>query len=253
MSNHRNDAGANGSHHRSASDGWGGVPEADRPLWSRYMLDHCPWFPGATIMTFIADGIINGGTRAPQVWKETAQELHGAGFTPLRYFLLAELLSGARKKGELVQEAQGHLFKQWYQEPFPAFQLEAQAWKPWLERLQQAQSPIRALSHMLHGAKRAPLGVLTGDVGQSGDGRLVVAGRVRPVVVVLVEPVSECVATLLLTGVAASVSPSVGHCAMEAFDLAVGLRPVGAGPLRGDGQLLAGVAPQVRAVGTAIV
>ncbi|GAA1193740.1 MULTISPECIES: hypothetical protein [Brevibacterium] len=160
MSKNRNGVGASTSNHRKPSDGWGAVPEDDRPLWSRYMLDYCPWFPGATVMTLIADGIVNGGTRAPQVWKETAQELHGAGFTPLRYFLLAELLSGARKKGELDEEAHGHLFKQWYQEPCPAFRLEAQAWKPWLERLKQAQSPIRALSHMLHGAKQAPLGMV---------------------------------------------------------------------------------------------
>lgn len=166
MSNHRNGVGANGSHHRNSSDGWGVVPENDRPLWSRYMLDYCPWFPGATIMTLISDGIINGGTRAPQVWKETAQELHSAGFTPIRYFLLAELLSGARKKGELDQEAHGHLFKQWYQDPFPAFRLEAEAWKPWLERLKQAQSPIRALSHMLHGEKLSPMGMVVSYSGE---------------------------------------------------------------------------------------
>ena len=117
-------------------------------------------------MTLIADGIVNGGTRAPQVWKETAQELHSAGFTPLRYFLLAELLSGARKKGELDEAAHGYLFKQWYQDPFPAFRLEAQAWKPWLERLQQAQSPIRALSYMLHGEKLPPLGMVASFSGE---------------------------------------------------------------------------------------
>jgi hypothetical protein len=40
---------------------------------------------------------------------------------------------------------------------------------------------------------------------------------------------------------------------VEAFDLAVGLWPVGPGPLRGDAEFGAGVAPQVAAVGAAVV
>ena len=69
------------------TDGWGEVPEVDRPVWSRYMLDHCPWFPGATIMSFIASGVVNGGSHVPEVWRETAAELHSAGFTPIQYYL----------------------------------------------------------------------------------------------------------------------------------------------------------------------
>ena len=72
-------------------------------------------------------------------------------------------------------------------------------------------------------------------------------------VVVLVEPAGEGVTALMLTVVAPRVRLTVGHGAVEALDLAVGLWPVRTGPLRGDRQGLAGVAPQVRPVGTAVV
>ena len=124
------------------------------------MLDHCPAFPGATIMNFIAGSVVKGGTSVPQTWKDTAAELHSAGFSPLQYFLLAELLSSARKKGELQETAHGHLFKQWFGDYFPDFRLNAEAWRPWLERLHQAQSPRRALSHVLHGSNLQPLGTV---------------------------------------------------------------------------------------------
>ena len=142
------------------TDGWGEVPEVDRPVWSRYMLDHCPWFPGATIVSFIASGVVNGGSRVPEVWKETAAELHSGGFTPLQYYLLAQLLSDKRRRNELDEATHGHLFKQWYKEGFPAFQLDAEAWKPWLERLVRAQSPRRALDHMLFGPDLPALGMV---------------------------------------------------------------------------------------------
>lgn len=166
MSIHLVGPGDGGADDLDPTDGWGDVPEADRPLWSRYMLDHCPWFPGPTIMTLIAGGVVDGGTRAPQAWKEAAAELHSAGFTPIHYFLLAELLSGARKQGDLDEASHGHFFKQWFKEPFPAFRLDAEAWRPWLERLEQAQSPSRALKHMLHGSNLPPLGTVTYSSGE---------------------------------------------------------------------------------------
>ncbi len=160
MSTHRGNTGTGTSDNVDPTDGWGEVPEADRPLWSRYMLDHCPAFPGATIMNFIAGSVVKGGTRVPQSWKDTAEELHNAGFSPIQYFLLAELLTGARKQGELQATLHGHLFKQWFGDPYPDFRLNADAWRPWLERLHQAQSPSRALSHILHGWNLPPLGTV---------------------------------------------------------------------------------------------
>ena len=77
--------------------------------------------------------------------------------------------------------------------------------------------------------------------------------RVGPVVVVVVQPVGKGLAAFLLTGVAAGVGPAVSHRAVEAFDLAVSLRPVRPGELRADRQCFAGVAPQVGPVGAAIV
>lgn len=158
MSIRRNNTGTGTSNNVDPGDGWGEVPEADRPLWSSYMLDHRPSLPAATIMAFIANSVVKGGTGVPQTWKDTAAELHNAGFSPIQYFLLAELLSDARKQGELQVDVHGHLFKQWPGGSRPGFRLNAEAWRPWLQCLQQGQSPSRALRHVLHGPNLPPLG-----------------------------------------------------------------------------------------------
>lgn len=171
MSDNTARPGSGGTDDRHIARKWSDVPEADRPVWARYMLDYCPWFPGATIMTLIASGVVGGGTHIPSQWQQVAVELHNAGFTPIQYFLLAELLSEARRRGDLDKASHGHLFKQWYGDYYPDFRLDAEAWKPWLERLEQAQSPRRALEHMLHGPDLPPLGMVTYSSG--GPNRVV--------------------------------------------------------------------------------
>lgn len=64
-------------------------------------------------------------------------------------------------------------------------------------------------------------------------------------VVVLVEPAGEGVTALMLTVVAPRVRLTVGHGAVEALDLAVGLGPIRPGSLVLDVELGAGVSPQV--------
>ncbi|WP_156761053.1 hypothetical protein [Microbacterium karelineae] len=143
-------------------DGWGDVPEADRPLWSRYMIDHLPWFPGAVIMAHLAPGLLNGNTHAPKTWKDTARALHAAGFTPAQYYLLAELLKSEFTRGTLDIRAHAHLFELWPHErrgPIQ-FRLNAHAWAPWLERVAAGESPRRALQHVLRGGHLPPLGGL---------------------------------------------------------------------------------------------
>lgn len=109
-------------------------------------------------MTGIENRVNHGSTQIPQVWKETAAELHSAGFTPIRYYLLAELLADLRERNKLDPAAHGRLFRQWFKEPVPAFQLRAEAWKPWPERLNRAESPSRALDYVLHDADVPRLG-----------------------------------------------------------------------------------------------
>ncbi len=87
---------ADGTHNPDPSAGWGDVHKADRPLWSRYMIDYCPSFPRGMLMSSIDNSVKDITTRIPQVWKQTAAELHSAGFTPLHYYLLAELLADLR-------------------------------------------------------------------------------------------------------------------------------------------------------------
>jgi hypothetical protein len=72
-------------------------------------------------------------------------------------------------------------------------------------------------------------------------------------VVVVMEPGSERLSTLVLGLIAAGVGPSVGHGAVEPLDLAVGLRTVRAGPLRLDGKAFASIPPQVRPIRAAVV
>ena len=74
-----------------------------------------------------------------------------------------------------------------------------------------------------------------------------------PVVVVLVQPSCQRGSSGVLGGVELLVGPAVGHGAVEAFDLAVGLGSPGSGPLVCDAEVGAGVAPQVETVGRAVV
>ena len=136
-------------------EGWGDVPVADRPLWSRYMVDHLPWFPGVTVMIHVAPGVMNGGTRAPQIWKDAARALHAAGFTPAEYYLLAELIESSIDTLDVNRHAQ--LFELWPTdgERRPrAFRLNPVRWVPWLEKVRAGESPRRALEGILRGGTR---------------------------------------------------------------------------------------------------
>lgn len=68
---------------------------------------------------------------------------------------------------------------------------------------------------------------------------------VSEVMVVHVQPGIKRGAAFGSSGVGAGVGPFVGQSAVEAFDRAVGLRPVGAGPFVNDAQADAGNRPLV--------
>ncbi|MTE23213.1 hypothetical protein [Microbacterium sp. ZXX196] len=132
------------------ADGWGDVPAADRPLWSRYLADHLPWFPGVSAMARLVPGVTNGGTRAPQLWKDTARSLHAAGFTPADYYLLAELLGSRIDALDVTRHAP--LFELWPTDGDRrprTFRLNARRWTPWLEAVRAGESPRRALERIL--------------------------------------------------------------------------------------------------------
>lgn len=143
------------------SEGWGDVPVADRALWSRYMMDHLPWFPGALVMAHIAPGVMNGNTRAPQVWKDTARALHAVGFTPADYYLLAELLKGRLDALDLHRHAV--LFEQWPTDGTRRpriFRLNPTRWVPWLTEVRAGESPRRAFERILADGHPAPIAVI---------------------------------------------------------------------------------------------
>lgn len=151
--------GSDGADNLHPSDGWGDIPVEDRPLWSRYMVDHAPWFPGVTAMIHIAPGVMNGNTRAPQIWKDTARALRAVGFTPAEYYLLAELIKS--RLGALDVHRHAALFELWPTdgERGPrAFRLTPSRWVPWLEKVRGGESPRRALDAVLADGDPAPMG-----------------------------------------------------------------------------------------------
>ena len=118
-----------------------------------------------------------------------------------------------------------------------------------LEHALLTSGAVRSENGLIHhsdrGAQYVSLAVLVGDVDQSCEGRLVPAGRVRPVLVVVVQPGVKLAPALGFAGVAAGVGPAICEGAVEPLDLAVSLRPIRAGSLVSDAKLRAGVAPQV--------
>ena len=74
-----------------------------------------------------------------------------------------------------------------------------------------------------------------------------------PVVVIPVQPRSKGGPAGLLAGIPPPVGPALDQGAVESLDLAVSLGPIGPGPLVGDPELLADLAPLVAAVAAAVV
>lgn len=85
--------------------------------------------------------------------------------------------------------------------------------------------------------------VMSREVGQPGDRWPTSEGGVGSVVIVEVEPCGQGCVALFGGFIQPGVSPALGHGAVEAFDLSVGLWPVGAGAFVGDAQFGAGIAP----------
>jgi hypothetical protein len=69
----------------------------------------------------------------------------------------------------------------------------------------------------------------------------------------MVQPGPECLPAGLFAVVAAGVGPAFAEGPVEPFDLPVGLRPVGPGPLVSDTEIGAGLRPDAAAVAAAVV
>lgn len=95
--------------------------------------------------------------------------------------------------------------------------------------------------------------VLTRDVVDAGDGWVSVECGVAAVVVVGVEEACQGYGAFLAGGVGPPVGPLVKEGAVEAFDLAVGLRPVGADLLVGDAGRGQGLGEQLGLVAGAVI
>jgi hypothetical protein len=95
--------------------------------------------------------------------------------------------------------------------------------------------------------------VIFREVGNTADRRVAAEGAVPAVVIVAVEPAREGGGAGCLAAVDANVGPLLEQGAVTAFDLAVGLRPVGAGATLPDGGGEAGATEGGAAVGGAVV
>jgi len=160
--------GADGVDDLSPRDGWGDVPESERAAWARYMLDFTPWFPGITMMTYVAPGIVGGGTAAPRAWKQLAARLHAAGFTPTDYYLLCQDLALRLEQGRLTEAAHGRFFDTWGSAWQWGFVPKADEWMPWPAHLRAGRSPRRATDYVLSGGNPEPLGRAVAPVGEQG-------------------------------------------------------------------------------------
>lgn len=129
-------------------DGWGDVPVADRPRWTRTFIDHLPWFPGVAMFALCPPGVTDGRASAPPIWKDAAKALHAAGFAPADYYLLAELL--ASRLDLLDADRHSGLFELWPTDArFRSFRLRPARWVPWLEAVRAGESPRLALEGVL--------------------------------------------------------------------------------------------------------
>lgn len=144
-------------HDLSPREGWGDVPVADRPTWTRYMLDYPPLFPGAFIMAMLAPGMLDGGTSALQPWKDLAQRLHAVGFTPTDYYLLCQDLALRIEEGAVTREEHDRFFDRWGDRVWGHVPKVA-LWAAWPRLVRSGRSPRRATDYILSDGSPAPLG-----------------------------------------------------------------------------------------------
>jgi len=154
--------------HLSLTEGWGDIPEQDRPLWSRYMLDYAPWFPGVAMMTFVAPGLLNGGASAPRQWKALAIRLHAVGFTPTDYYLLCQDLGLRLARQQLTEAEHGRFFEKWGPGRFWQFVPNVELWTPWPRHLRAGRSPKRATDYILSDGAPRPMGYRVAPAGTAG-------------------------------------------------------------------------------------
>lgn len=81
------------------------------------------------------------------------------------------------------------------------------------------------------------------EVGDAAGGWVASECGVAAMVIVGVEPLGQCLAAVGFGSVGLGVGPFIEECAVVAFDLAVGLWPVGAGAFVDDAGCGQGVAP----------
>src|SRR5699024_8626532 len=115
-------------------------------------------------------------------------------------------------------------------------------WRAWF-------GAIRWAFHSLD----ADTAVMSREVGQAGDWCVASGGGGGAVVIVEVQPPGQGCVALRGGRVELGIGPAVAHRAVEAFELAVGLGPVGSGSLVLDAQVSACISPSPGAVARAIV
>jgi hypothetical protein len=166
-----------------------------------------------------------GETVGPDVW-ETCRELSPAGSV---FAFLAEhrgALFPARMFADMYPSANGR-------PSMPPQILAAAITLQALHGLSDFET-VQELRCDLRWKAACGLGVLPCEVGGAAGGWLALQCGVSVVVIVGVQPCGEGVVSFLLGVVGAGVGPFVEQGAVEAFDFAVGLGPVGPGSLVGD-------------------
>ncbi|MBG6084456.1 hypothetical protein [Zhihengliuella flava] len=131
---------------------WGEIAESERPLWVRYFSAHPPSPQNCGAATPTARGVDpTSGRAVPSSWARNARQLSAAGFTPLQFYVLAQVIAEAFEHGQLAPGRHRHLFERWpaaNHGPL-AFRLCAEEWTPWLAQVRAGSSPHAALATVL--------------------------------------------------------------------------------------------------------
>lgn len=158
----------------SRRPGWGTIPEAERVVWARYMLEYPPGSPGPYAMGKISALVLRGVLDVPQRWPKFAAALHAVGFTPLEFYILSQDLSILRLRDRLPEESRPDLFQidmlagsytaydpaAGTSQPGPArCVLIPEKWANWPLHVRFGRTPARATQHVLTDGAPPPISI----------------------------------------------------------------------------------------------
>jgi len=125
-------------------DLWGGVPREQRLAWLRVASRYWPAFPGSILGGYTSNALAGGSLVRRESLIRVARNAYDAGFSPVEYGLLRELITG-RVPDHLVISRDPRAE---YADRF--FEIDARQWRDWLRAVRAGELPATALERFLH-------------------------------------------------------------------------------------------------------